>query len=78
MHFSTLTVCLRDGKFFFLVRMMTQRNRFPIEVKDAMSLEIFTVRLALSNLAELTMFLLIAGELRIEEIQKAFVSQTIL
>lgn len=54
----------------FLVRMMKECNRFPREVVDVTSLETFKVRLdsALSNLAELKMFLFIAGELRLDEI----------
>lgn len=50
--------------------MMKHWNRFPRDMVDAMSLEIFRVILdqTLSNLAELKMFLLIAGELRLDEI----------
>lgn len=69
MHFSILIVSILDGDFF-LVRMMKQWNRFHRKVIDVTSLEIFKVRCdrALSNLAELKMFLFIAGELRLDEI----------
>lgn len=55
---------------FFLVAMMKQWNRFPREEVDATSLVTFKVRLdrALTNLTELKMLLLIAEELRLDEI----------
>ena len=63
---------LKEGRFrldirktFFTMRMVKHWSRLPREVVDAPSLETFKVRLdgALSNLIQLKMFLLTAGEL---------------
>ena len=54
-----------DWTKFFMVRVAKHWNRLPREVVGAPSLEAFKVRLdgALSNLVELKMSQLIAGEL---------------
>ena len=63
---------LKEGRFrldtrkkFFTMKVLKHQNRLPRDMVDASSLETFKVRLheALSNLVQLKMSLLIAGEL---------------
>jgi len=78
---------LKEGRFrvgiwkkFFSVRVMRRCNRFPQEVVDDSSLEVFKARLdgALSNLVYWKVSLPMAGELGLDDAFRYLPIQTIL